>query len=69
VIRSAQVETSKGEHVDWEAVARTDLYRRKRAGTLADLVEAEYALACGAATPEALGRDARRPRECVRRSV
>ena len=55
LIRSAQNAASKDEPVDWESVARTDLYRRKRAGTLADLVEAEYALACGAATPDAFG--------------
>lgn len=42
LIREAQdaVGEGKGESVDWEAVARTALYRRKRAGSLADLYRA-----------------------------
>jgi Domain of unknown function (DUF4338) len=44
VIRKAHTEATHGNDADWEAVARTDLYRRKRAGTLAELVEAEAAL-------------------------
>jgi hypothetical protein len=44
LIRAAHNAATGGEDVDWEQVARTDLYRRKRAGTLAELVEAEYVL-------------------------
>jgi hypothetical protein len=44
IVREAHNQIGRGEEVDWEAVARTDLYRRKRAATLADLVEAEAAL-------------------------
>jgi hypothetical protein len=42
LIREAQkaAEGSDPARVDWEAVARTALYRRKRAGTLADLYRA-----------------------------
>jgi hypothetical protein len=45
VIRDAHSRATRGDDVDWEAVARTDLYRRKRSGTLAELVEGEAALA------------------------
>lgn len=44
-VRAAHTMAADGDEVDWEAVAHTDLYRRKRAGTLADLVEAETQLA------------------------
>lgn len=44
IVRQAHNQTAKAREVDWEAVARTALYRRKRAGTLGDLVEAEAAL-------------------------
>lgn len=44
LIRGAHNAAADDEEVDWEQIARTDLYRRKRAGTLADLVEAETAL-------------------------
>lgn len=44
VIRDAHNRAQRGEPVDWEAVARTNLYRRKRAGTLAEIAEAETAL-------------------------
>jgi hypothetical protein len=44
IVRDAHNRAARGEDVDWEAVARTDLYRRKRAATLAELVEAEAAL-------------------------
>jgi Domain of unknown function (DUF4338) len=44
IVRQAQNQAARGDEVDWEAVARTDLYRRKRAGTLAELVESEVAL-------------------------
>lgn len=46
LIRAAhdQAENGDGEKVDWEAVARTDLYRRKRASTLADLLQASLVL-------------------------
>jgi Domain of unknown function (DUF4338) len=44
IVRDAHSAIARGEQVDWEAVAHTDLYRRKRAATLADLVEAEAAL-------------------------
>jgi hypothetical protein len=42
LIREAQTAADHGDidSVDWEAVARTALYRRKRAGTLADLYRA-----------------------------
>jgi len=45
VIRDAHNRAARGGDVDWEAVARTDLYRRKRSGTLSELVEGEAALA------------------------
>jgi hypothetical protein len=44
IVREAHNRIARGEEVDWEAVARTNLYRRKRAATLAELVEAEAAL-------------------------
>jgi len=36
----ATAEDGNGENVDWKAIAKTPLYRRKRAGTLADLMRA-----------------------------
>ena len=39
-IRAAHTGHQKGKSVDWESVARTALYTRKRAATLADLVRA-----------------------------
>lgn len=44
LIRAAHNAAADDEEVDWDQIARTDLYRRKRAGTLADLIEAETAL-------------------------
>lgn len=46
-IRAAHTATSKGqgESVDWTAIAKTNLYRRKRAGALADLIRAKGTLA------------------------
>ncbi len=46
LIRDAHtaVEAGRGEEVDWERLATTALYRRKRAGTLADLVHAAATL-------------------------
>ena len=44
LVRGAHSQATRSDEVDWEAVARTDLYRRKRAGTLAELVEAEASL-------------------------
>lgn len=46
LIRDAHnaVEAGRGEEVDWERLATTALYRRKRAGTLADLVRAASTL-------------------------
>lgn len=46
LIREAHqaVESGAVESIDWERVARTALYRRKRAGTLADLFRALAAL-------------------------
>lgn len=42
LIRSAHsaVEEGRAASIDWERIAQTSLYRRKRAGTLADLVRA-----------------------------
>lgn len=47
LIRDAHsaVERRDGEEVDWGEIARTTLYRRKRAATLADLVRAHGTLA------------------------
>jgi len=44
VVREAHNRAARGDKVNWDAVARTDLYRRKRAATLIDLVEGEAAL-------------------------
>ena len=46
LIRAAhdRADGSGADAVDWEAVARTDLYRRKRASTLADLLQADLVL-------------------------
>src|SRR5207244_4508853 len=38
-------ESDAGETVDWLLIAKTELYRRKRARTLADLVRAKGVLA------------------------
>jgi hypothetical protein len=45
-IRSAHTAVQKGnfEEIDWRALATTALYRRKRAGTLADLIRARGTL-------------------------
>jgi hypothetical protein len=45
-IRAAHTAASKGdgEAVDWAAIAKTNLYRRKRAGALADLIRAKGTL-------------------------
>lgn len=45
LIRSAQTAAERGEPVDWRVIAETQLYRRKRAGALADLIEARAILA------------------------
>lgn len=47
LIRSAQTAVEEGDHglVDWERIATTSLYTRKRAGTLADLLFAHGFLA------------------------
>jgi len=46
LIRAAhdQAEDGDADSVDWKSVARTDLYRRKRASTLAELLQASIAL-------------------------
>lgn len=46
LIRAAhdQAEGGDADSVDWEAVALTDLYRRKRASTLAELLQASIVL-------------------------
>ena len=46
LIRAAHdlAEDGDADSVDWEAVATTDLYRRKRASTLADLIQADLVL-------------------------
>lgn len=44
LIRAAHNAAADEEEVDWRQIASTDLYRRKRAATLGDLVEAETAL-------------------------
>lgn len=62
LIRDAHtaVEAGHGEQVDWERLAATALYRRKRSGTLADLLRAAAILR---------ERDAERDPDAVLRSL
>ena len=69
IVRNAHNQIKRGEEVDWEAVAHTDLYRRKRAGTLAELVEAETALGRWTSSPGIAGLAAMLEDPDGRRSV
>jgi hypothetical protein len=76
LIRAAHNAAAEEEDVDWSQIARTDLYRRKRAGTLADLVEAETAVqeATDQAGPDGLlrmldDREGRRALDAILRRI
>jgi hypothetical protein len=69
VVRMAHTLAANDEEVDWQAVAYTDLYRRKRAGTLAELVEAETQLARWTATAGIKGLEAMLDDADGRRSI
>jgi hypothetical protein len=69
IVRDAHNRAARGDDVDWEAVARTDLYRRKRSGTLAELVEAEAALSHWTASAAVAGLGAMLQDPDGRRSI